>query len=86
MLSPPMIDGVTGKLRGIATGANLDVPFVLFQVVESMGNRDPFGQLRPIMIIDLNRIRAVGVSFSIERANQFSFFVSILITGFPAAA
>ncbi len=43
MLSPPMINGVTGKLRGISTGANLDIPFVLVQIVEAMGNRYPFG-------------------------------------------
>ena len=81
-----MINGVTGKLRGVSTRANLDVAFILLQVVEPMRNRDPFRQLRPIMIIDLNPIGAVGVSRSVEGANQFSFFVSILITGLPAAA
>ena len=85
MLSPPMIDGVTGEFRGVSTGANLDIPFVLVEIVEAMGNRDPVSQVRPIMVIDLKPIRAVGVSLSIEGANQFSFLVSILITGFPAA-
>ena len=43
MVCPPMVDRITGKLRGVPAGPNLDIPFVLFKVIQPMGDRHPFG-------------------------------------------
>ncbi len=86
MVHPPVVDGITGKFSGISTGPNLNIALVLAQIVETMRNGYPLRQRLPIMVIDVYHFGVVGVACSIERTNQFFFFVSTLITGLPSAS
>ena len=38
MVRPPMVDRITGKLSGVSTGPKLDIPFVLLEVIQPMGD------------------------------------------------
>ena len=33
MVCPPVVDRITSKLSGVPTGPNLDIPFVLLEVI-----------------------------------------------------
>lgn len=86
MLAPPKVETIAGKFGRISTGADTDEAFVLRYIVDAMRNGNAFGQTRPVVVIDVYGRRVVGCACSVELANQFSFFVSTLITGLPAAS
>jgi len=82
---PPVANRVTGKLAGIVTGANLDVPQIGSEVIQPVRHRHACCQGGPIMVKYLHCFLGVQFPLSIERTNQFFFWVSILTTGLPAA-
>lgn len=79
-----MANRVTGKLSGIVAGANLDVADIVGHIVQPMRNGDPGGQAGPVVVKHLNGVLSVEGTLPVQLANQFSFFVSMLITGLPA--
>jgi hypothetical protein len=80
-----MANRVTGKLGSIVAGANVDIADVIRQVIQPMRNGDPGGQTGPVVVKHLNGFLSIESALAVQLANQFSFFVSILITGLPAA-
>ena len=44
MMGPPMVDRITGKLSGVPTGPNLDIPFVVLEVIQPMRDGYAFCQ------------------------------------------
>lgn len=82
-----MANRVTGKFSSVVAGANLNVACISLEVVQSVWNRNPCSKGSPIVVKDCNGfILGVNSSLTIELPNQFSFFVSILNIGLPAAS
>ena len=80
---PPVANRITSKLSCVMTDANLDIANVLLEVVQPVGNGDPFCERGPIVVINLNLLLSVQTTLSIKQTNQFFFLVSMLKSGLP---
>ena len=57
---------------------------IVSEIINPIRNHNPIGQTRKIMIKGQYRFLRVQATLTIKAANQFFFFVSILMTGFPS--
>jgi hypothetical protein len=80
---PPVGNRVTGQFTSMVGGANLDVAYIVPNVVKSVRNSNSSSKPWPIMVQHLNGFLGVQLSLSVSLPNQFFFLLSILMTGLP---
>ena len=73
LATPPLTNAVDGKVGGIAGGADDDCGAVGLTIVNSVGNGDPFGQGRKIVVLHRDGLSAPGAARIFEGADQFTF-------------
>jgi hypothetical protein len=77
---PPVGNRVTGQFTSMVGGANLDVAYIIPNIVKSVRNSNSSSKGWPIMVKHLNGFLGVQLSLSLSLPNQFFFLVSILMT------
>jgi hypothetical protein len=55
------------------TGAQSDIPVILPQIVNTVGDDDPFGQARKVMIKRLHGCLGIQDAWAVEIADQLFF-------------
>ena len=74
LLNPPVSYAVTGKLAGILTRPKRDVPYVLLEVIDPIGNHHPIRKTVEIMVKRLNPSLGIQMSFPVIVAKIFFLF------------
>lgn len=69
VVMPPLASAITGKCTRVMARAQSDIAMILPQIVNSVGNDDPFGQTWKVMIERLNGFLGIQGAWAIEIAN-----------------
>jgi hypothetical protein len=80
---PPVGNRVTGQFTSMVGSANLDVAYIIPDVIKSVRNSNSSSKGWPIMVKHLNDFLGEQLSLSVSLPNQFFFLVSILMTPLP---
>jgi hypothetical protein len=80
---PPVGSRVIGQFTSMVGGANLDVAYIVRDIVKSVKNSNSSTKGWPIMVKHLNDFLGVQFSLEVSLPNQFFFLVSILMTPLP---
>jgi hypothetical protein len=71
---PPVGNRVTGQFTSMVGGANLDVAYIVPDVVKSVRNSNSSSKGWPIMVKHLNGFLGEQLSLSVSLPNQFFFW------------
>ena len=71
---PPVLQAVAGEFAGIMTGAEMDVPAVVLQVVDPVGQHHPLGELGEVVVEHPDRLARAERAVAEEIAEQFPRF------------
>jgi hypothetical protein len=75
----PVGNRVTGQFTTMVGGANLDIAYIVRDIVKSVRNSNSSSKPWPITVKYLNGFLGVQLSLEVSLPNQF-FLVSILMT------
>ena len=74
--APPVLDRINGKRGSLSGGSDHDVAGVAANVVDSVGQRNPFGVRGEIVIFDLASYAPPGPTTTFEVAYELALFAT----------